>query len=82
MNRNILGAARVPAVRPFHLTMTANEAVEAARAFAEAVIVPVHYEGWAHFSEGREQIEEAFRKAGSWHRLRWPGAGRGLLIAA
>jgi L-ascorbate metabolism protein UlaG (beta-lactamase superfamily) len=51
--------------------MTADEAVLAAREFANATVVPLHYEGWAHFSEGREQIEEAFRKAGLSHRLRW-----------
>lgn len=77
-----LGAARVPAVGPFHLTMTANEAVEAARAFAQATIVPVHYEGWAHFSEGRAQIEEAFRNAGLSDRLRWLQAGQVMPIAA
>jgi L-ascorbate metabolism protein UlaG (beta-lactamase superfamily) len=33
-----------------HLTMNANDAVETTHAFPDAVIVPVHYEGWAHFS--------------------------------
>ncbi len=77
-----LGAARVPAVGPFHLTMTADEAVEAARAFSEAAIVPVHYEGWAHFSEGRTQIADAFRKAGLSHRVRWAEAGKVMPVAA
>jgi L-ascorbate metabolism protein UlaG (beta-lactamase superfamily) len=77
-----LGAARVPAVGPFHLTMTASEAVKAARAFAGATIVPVHYEGWAHFSEGREQIEGAFLNGGLSHRLRWLEPGQALPLAA
>lgn len=51
-------------VGPFHLTMTAEEAVKAARVFADAQIVPIHYEGWAHFSEGRKEIERAFESAG------------------
>lgn len=67
-----LGAARVPEVGPFHLTMTAEEAVQAARAFQNATIVPIHFEGWAHFSEGREDIAGAFRKAGISGRLVWP----------
>src|SRR5215470_2102182 len=46
-----MGAARVPAVGPCHLTMTAAEGVEAARAFSDATIVPLHFEGWAHLSE-------------------------------
>jgi L-ascorbate metabolism protein UlaG (beta-lactamase superfamily) len=75
-----LGAARVPEVGPFHLTMTADEAVEAARAFAEALIVPLHYEGWAHFSEGAEDIAQAFAGAGMTHRLRWLDAGKPVAI--
>jgi L-ascorbate metabolism protein UlaG (beta-lactamase superfamily) len=67
-----LGAARVPEVGPFHLTMTAAEAVKAARVFNDAAIVPLHFEGWAHFSEGRKEIAEAFERAGLTDRLRWP----------
>jgi len=66
----------VPEVGAFHLTMTAQEAVEAARAFAPAAIVPLHFEGWAHFSEGREQVDAAFSAAGLEHRVRWPEPGR------
>jgi L-ascorbate metabolism protein UlaG (beta-lactamase superfamily) len=71
-----LGAARVAEVGPFHLTMTASEAVQAARAFADAAIVPLHYEGWAHFSEGREVIAQSFVEAGLSARLHWLEAGR------
>jgi L-ascorbate metabolism protein UlaG (beta-lactamase superfamily) len=66
-----LGAARVAAVGPWHLTMTAKEAVELSRVFAMAEIVPLHFEGWEHFSEGRKDIEQAFREAGLEDRLRW-----------
>lgn len=75
-----LGAASVPQVGPFHLTMTASEAVETARAFAGAKIVPLHFEGWAHFSEGRKEIEQAFADAGMSDRLRWPESGRAIQI--
>jgi L-ascorbate metabolism protein UlaG (beta-lactamase superfamily) len=64
-----MGAARVKEVGPAHLTMTAEEGVEAARAMPNAVIVPVHFEGWAHFSEGREEITRAFAAAGLANRL-------------
>lgn len=66
-----MGAARVAAVGPAHLTFTADEAVLAARAFAKATIVPLHYEGWEHFSEGRRDIERAFAAAGMTERVRW-----------
>ena len=38
---------------PFHLTMDTNDTIETARAFPDAVIVPVHTEGWAHFRKAR-----------------------------
>lgn len=75
-----LGAARVPEVGPYHLTLTADEAVEAARGFADAQIVPLHFEGWLHFSEGRDQVQKSFAAAGLSHRLHWPEAGRPVPI--
>lgn len=75
-----LGAARVMEVGPAHLTFTAEEAVEAARAFADALIIPLHYEGWAHFTESRPAIARAFAAAGLAHRLRWPAAGCPMAI--
>jgi len=66
-----MGAARVREVGPAHLTMTADEGALAARAMPDAVVVPLHFEGWAHFSEGRKEIEGAFRAAGLADRLRW-----------
>jgi L-ascorbate metabolism protein UlaG (beta-lactamase superfamily) len=69
------GAARVHEVGPAPLTMTAAEMVTAARAFPRAVIVPLHFEGWAHFSESRADIDAAFAAAGLGDRLRWPPPG-------
>jgi len=71
-----MGAARVPEVGPAHLTFTADEAVEAAHAFPDAIIIPLHFEGWMHFSESRPQIEDTFRAAGLIMRLRWMQPGR------
>lgn len=73
-----LGAARVPEVGPFHLTMTAEEAAEAARSFANATIVPIHFEDWAHFSEGKDDIVRAFSRAQLEHRVRWLERGRAI----
>lgn len=75
-----MGTARVREVGPAHLTLAATEGVEAARAFPDAVIVPVHYEGWAHFTEGREQIERAFDAAGLASRLRWLPPGQAVTL--
>jgi L-ascorbate metabolism protein UlaG (beta-lactamase superfamily) len=75
-----LGAARVREVGPFHLTMTAAEAVTAASAFPSAAIIPLHYEGWAHFSEGRSEIAAAFAAARIEGRVRWLESGRAVSI--
>lgn len=75
-----LGAARVGYAGPAPLTMTAEEAVEFARLAPDARIVPIHYEGWAHFTEGRDVIEETFRGAGLSERLIWLRAGEPVTI--
>ena len=75
-----MGAARVVEVGPAHLTMTADEGVLAARAMPHAAIVPLHFEGWAHFSEGRTQIEQAFAAAGLGDRLQWLPPGRPVSV--
>lgn len=75
-----MGAAQIAAAGPWHLTLTAAEAVEAAHALPEATIVPLHFEGWQHFSQSRTDIEEAFSRAGESHRLRWPAPGRPMDI--
>lgn len=72
------GAARVPQVGPAHLTLTAAEVVAAARAFPEALIVPLHFEGWAHFSESTAELHQAIAEAGLEPRVRWPRPGQAL----
>ncbi len=74
-----LGAARVP-VSPSHVTFTAEEGVQVARALPNAKIVPVHYEGWKHFSEGRDVIARTFADAGLAHQLQWLVAGKPVTI--
>jgi L-ascorbate metabolism protein UlaG (beta-lactamase superfamily) len=70
-----LGAARVPEVGPWNLTFTAEEAVQAAKAFPEWTIVPLHYEGWKHFSESKAVVASAFSAAGLNERLHWLDPG-------
>lgn len=55
---------------PFHLTMDTNDTVETARAFADAVIVPLHTEGWAHFRQNGEDLRQTFDVLGFGPRLR------------
>lgn len=70
-----MGAAKVEAAGPHPLTFTAVDAVALAQAWPSARIVPLHFEGWRHFTEGRGEIEAAFSRAGLADRLVWCGPG-------
>jgi L-ascorbate metabolism protein UlaG (beta-lactamase superfamily) len=75
------GAAKVQVAGDQPLTLTAQGTVELARLFAPAPIVPVHFEGWEHFSESRADLELAFQAAGLSERLRWLPPGRPVTLA-
>jgi L-ascorbate metabolism protein UlaG (beta-lactamase superfamily) len=64
------GAARTALLDGANLTLTSTDAVEAARLLAPAIIVPVHTEGWSHFTEGPDEFVAAFRDAGLEDRVR------------
>ena len=36
------------------------------------MVIPAHYDGWAHFSEGRADLARAFDDAGLTAKLRLP----------
>lgn len=54
---------------PVSLTMTADDVVETATAFPHATIVPVHHQGWAHFTQHQDDVIAAFARAGLADRL-------------
>ena len=55
---------------PFHLTMDTNDTVETARAFPDAVIVPLHTDGWAHFRQNAKDLRASFDTLGFGSRLK------------
>lgn len=55
---------------PFHLTMDTNDAIETARAFPDAMIVPVHTDGWAHFRQNAQDLRASFNTLGFGRRLK------------
>lgn len=65
---------------PFHVTMDSNDAIEAAHAFADATIVAVHNEGWAHFTQTQEDLGRAFTALGLAERLRYLERGRSVSL--
>jgi L-ascorbate metabolism protein UlaG (beta-lactamase superfamily) len=64
-----MGAAKVKPAGPAPLTFTAADGVRLATAWPNTTIVPLHFEGWEHFSEGRREIETAFTLAGMAERV-------------
>lgn len=54
-----LGGVRFPVSGPLRYTMTAAQGAELCGLLRPRVVVPVHYEGWSHFAEGRAAAEPA-----------------------
>ncbi len=52
-----LGSVRFPITGPIKYTMTAEDAIELCRLLRPTTAIPVHYEGWSHFRQGRQPIE-------------------------
>lgn len=64
------GAANVGLFGDTDATLNARTALQAAELLGDALIVPVHAEGWAHFSETLDHLRRTFGYAGQAHRLR------------
>jgi L-ascorbate metabolism protein UlaG (beta-lactamase superfamily) len=64
--------------------MIAREAVEPCRLARPLTAIPVHYEGWTRFRQGRDAIEEEFARAPAEvrERLRRPPLGDRVDLAA
>jgi L-ascorbate metabolism protein UlaG (beta-lactamase superfamily) len=63
------GGAQTPLVAPAFLTLTSELAAEAARILGEPQIVPLHFEGWTHYTQSADTLRDAFGPAGLSPRL-------------
>jgi L-ascorbate metabolism protein UlaG (beta-lactamase superfamily) len=77
-----LGAVQFGITGPVRYTMTAREAVDLCRVLRPRTVLPVHYDGWGHFREGRQAIEREFAAAGPdvGSTLRWLPLGRPVTL--
>jgi L-ascorbate metabolism protein UlaG (beta-lactamase superfamily) len=69
----ILFAGAVQLAKRFdgaYLTLSADRAAEAALILQAPVAVPLHFEGWAHFTQGARELRAAFHGNGVADRLR------------
>ena len=76
------GAVRVAGkFRDRALTMDSVRAAAAAAILASGVVIPAHYDGWAHFGEGGADLARAFDDAGLASRLRLTAHGTWIPLA-
>ena len=79
-----LGGVQFPVTGPVRYTMTAKDAVELCGLIRPRTAIPIHYEGWKHFQQGREAIERELERAPQdiRERIRWLPLGVEEEIAA
>jgi L-ascorbate metabolism protein UlaG (beta-lactamase superfamily) len=58
-----------------YLTLSSDRAAEATKLLDARAVIPVHFEGWAHFTQGAEALRAAFAGNGVADRLRLPEPG-------
>jgi L-ascorbate metabolism protein UlaG (beta-lactamase superfamily) len=77
-----LGGVRFPVTGPVHYTLTATEAVELLGLVRPRVTIPLHYEGWKHFKEGRDAVEHELADAPASVRdsVRWLPIGEAVTL--
>jgi L-ascorbate metabolism protein UlaG (beta-lactamase superfamily) len=64
------GAVQIP--RRFdgaYLTLSADHAADVAQILGARVVIPLHFEGWTHFTQGARELEAAFSGNGIRDRL-------------
>jgi L-ascorbate metabolism protein UlaG (beta-lactamase superfamily) len=77
-----LGGVRFPVTGPLRYSMTGRQAVELCRLLGPRTVVPVHYEGWSHFAQGRAGLERDLARAPEVQRtVRWLPIGEAVELA-
>lgn len=64
-----------------YLTLSNDLAVEAAKVIGADAIIPVHFDGWAHFSNSGEDLRSAFAAAGLAERLAFAEPGQTVSVS-
>ncbi|MFL5831774.1 MAG: MBL fold metallo-hydrolase [Solirubrobacteraceae bacterium] len=63
------GAVQLSKFDGAYLTLSADHAADVAQILGARVVIPLHFEGWAHFTQGADELEAAFRGNGIRDRL-------------
>jgi L-ascorbate metabolism protein UlaG (beta-lactamase superfamily) len=68
------GAAQVRG--PFNVTMGTNDAMDTALVFPDATIIPLHYEGWKHYTQNEKDLMASYKVVGVDKRFKVLEAGK------
>ena len=74
------GAPQTPRFGDAYLTLTSDEAAQATQILHARVAVPMHFESWAHFTEGADALRAAFEARGIGDRLVIPKPGEPISL--
>ena len=77
-----LGAVRFPATGRLTYSLDARRAMRVLERIDPRVALPVHYEGWSHFSEPESHMLEAVEASPARHLIQWLPLGEPTLVRA
>lgn len=63
------GAVQLSKFDGAYLTLSADHAADVAQILGARVVIPLHFEGWAHFTQGADELKAAFSGNGIRDRL-------------
>jgi L-ascorbate metabolism protein UlaG (beta-lactamase superfamily) len=76
-----LGSVRFPITGPLKYTMTARDAAQLCERIDPTTVIPVHYEGWSHFRQGRTEAAREFDAVPDVaRRVRWAPIGEPIHV--
>src|SRR5579875_1509110 len=65
------GAVQIPEVLGgAYLTLSGDRAAQVAESLGSPIVIPLHFEGWTHFTQGPDQLRASFAGYGLSERLR------------
>ena len=70
------GAVQLSKSDGAYLTLSADHAADVAQILGARLVIPLHFEGWAHFTQGADELRAAFAGNGVRDRLVLLGRGQ------
>ena len=76
-----IGRVRLEPMGELEFSMSAEQALAYARDLRAAWILPLHFDGWRHFSQSLEEAKSLFRNSEFGSRTRWLSPGESTTFA-